>query len=182
MVLGDVSAPQTAVRAIWGARGFFYGKGGLISPGFPLPVLGIPSALLRSPLHNETLCKLPLRRPPPVTQTLTGSRARPAQAPSSRPASCNPLRGVTGPGFRHFAPLTASAPAPSHWSRYAAPAGARATPALRGKAAPGRTLGAPLLVLCSIRPSCQCPPVAHYKCETSSLIDAILWSRYSSLT
>ena len=32
MDLGDVSAPQTAVRAIWGARGFFYGKGGLISP------------------------------------------------------------------------------------------------------------------------------------------------------
>ena len=66
---------------------------GLDPPGFPLPVLGIPSALLRSPLHNETLCKLPLRRPPPSTQTLTGSRARPAQAPSSRPASCSPLRG-----------------------------------------------------------------------------------------
>ena len=30
--LGDVSAPQTAVRAIWGARGFFYGKEGVISP------------------------------------------------------------------------------------------------------------------------------------------------------
>ncbi len=32
MDLGDVSAPQTAVRAIWGARGSFYGKEGLISP------------------------------------------------------------------------------------------------------------------------------------------------------
>ncbi len=36
-VLGDVSAPQTAVRAIWGAYGFFYGRGGLKSPTWIKP-------------------------------------------------------------------------------------------------------------------------------------------------
>ena len=43
MVLGDVSAPQTAVRPIWGARRIFYGREGLISPAsdFPDIVLGL---------------------------------------------------------------------------------------------------------------------------------------------
>ena len=50
-------------------------------PGFPLPVLGIPFAALRSPLHNETLCKLPRRQNPPVTQTL---RVRATDRPGHR--------------------------------------------------------------------------------------------------
>ena len=41
--------------------------------------------------------------------------------PVEPPRVLQPPSGVTGPGFRHFAPLTASTPTPSVGSRFAPP-------------------------------------------------------------